>query len=1514
MRILHLSSEFPPQSVFGLGRYVDELSRCQSRSGHFVEVVTNSFGGMDSEKVIDGVCVSRVHFPPPPKAPNTSAMLLHFNLQLVERCVKRKIKSVDQERYDVINAHDWLTVPAAFHLGKLLDTPVVTTLHDIIFNKVHAREFNSDDAYIAGVENWACHTSSAIIVLSESVRKEILASYHVARDRVHVIPGGVGITPIIEDELHIIAAWRAKLAPNDEDLFLYAGRLDPEKGLRTLINAALQLRKIRQDGWKLLIAGSGQLKDQLEDFCSKNGLSTYVAFLGYLPFDQLRMAYAMADASVVPSDYEPFGLVALEAQRMGTPVIAANTGGLSETMALTHGGLTFSPGNASELCECMIQMLGQQRRIEFAQRGQENVREHFNWDSISQRITDVLAESSRSGRPPTDVAPPAWEAPSRMASCAPDPTRTTPCHPACNLTLFWDVASPRELGPILERLSGAHALKALNGMIDVIPVAVGPANLNWEQPFSGPRVRYLTDQALEKMSDSLRSSAAVIVDSRVATRLLNSKIIAANKIPTLWIGEVASELGGQIVRDMNELYSYATKLLCDDSLRRQLSIHLDNPLPCASWKAADESMPLICHVLPQLVTGGAETMLLELTKGTKDSYKHHILCLGPEEGPLPGEFRQMGVEITTIPHVAPDQVLNFFQQIRPNLLHLHSMSYVPGWIAIHRCLTAQAIVETEHVVNIGSGHFGPVDVVACVSEAARLAHKPFESIFRQSAQRVQVIYNGIDESDFRELPSKEEARRRLGLPVNRPVVGRVSALARNKLPQEALEALAAIVKNVPNVLFAIVGDGPQRQAAEAWIAQQCLQESVTFLGERRDIPQVLRAFDVFAYYTTKDALGNVILEAVAAGVPVVTTDVEGTKEALGDAPGTLINLGDFDAFAAATKRWIEQEATVERSSFELPAKFTRSAMAASYRELYKQILMQPAIPNLHTKLPAQVTVLMPVFNARKDWLIEALDSIKHQTFTEWKLLLVDDGSKPEFNEWLLNTTSSDSILAVKARIIRLENNRGVAGALNAGLNACNTELVARMDADDRMRPDRLALQVAAFHQNPKLTVLGGWAQLIDENGTALDGRYSYPCGHRQIVQMLGSSCAFAHPTVMYRRTSILNVGGYKLECRHFEDYDLWIRMAEAGSQFANLPTMLLDYRVHGESVSHVHNATQSRGSSDCAKRAQLLDVGRRQSRRRRVIFTGVHHSYGIPGRGLSIEQLFFARALQHMVEIDLFRMPADDLIREHGQRRAGELLLSKAQEWRADMVFTVLGNPELDFLPEHIRALADMGVLTLNWNCDDHWRFPHTSKWAEHYSHMVTTDPLALKGFKAMGFERKIILKQWACNSIDYSPGTVKDIDVSFIGQPYGNRPAMVQAVRDSGIHIVVHGAGWESGNEIDFRQMIDILQRSRIVLNFSRATQGDRRQIKARFFEIPACAAFMLTESASEMENYLMPGRHYDTFDSEDELLEKIRHWLKHPARDTWALEASAIIRSIHTYPQRLCEVFETIGLYDRD
>lgn len=942
MKILHLSSEFPPQTVYGLGRYVSELSEAQSRLGHSVEVLTNSLGGKESDREWNGVRVRRVHAPPPPKAPTTSSMLLHFNLQLVERCVESILH--ENAGFDVVNTHDWLTFSAGFHLARLLKCPLVSTIHDVIFNKVKGREFGKEDAFVAGIENWACHVAARTIVLSETVRVELLKSYHALGDRVCVVRGGVGIKPLDRGQLDALATLRRKYVEDDEALLAYVGRLDGEKGLQTLLRACDALRSMRPNGWRVVLIGGGVLRDQLEQAVEAMCLHSHVSFAGYLPFDELRIAYGAADVVVVPSEYEPFGLVALEAQRLGTPAIVADTGGLSETIQLTRGGLAFPAGDETRLAACLDRAVASADLTSaLGCRGARSVKRHFNWEGVAQRVCVVYEDASHEGVP-QNIVPPEWSHPVAEAGKKIPEERekrpSAPSEPVTDVAVFWDSARMPALRPVLECLVQCHAVKTLGTKLNVIPVCHSNAQAPpWEKPLADDRIRYLDAKQHEsELREVLLSSALAIADGSLKAPLLTTRLLLPRRTPTVWCDEVRDVgVDGLHIASADDLRVACTKLLCDEKLRGTVAPDADAHIPQRSWEAPVRDLPRIVHVLPQLVTGGAETTLLDIVKSTQSKFEHEILSIGPLEGPLPAEFEKLGVRVDGIEAIR-DTVLDHLEERKPNLIHLHSMSYVPKWMPIHRCLSGAGIVETEHVVNIGSCHFGHVDRLVCVSKATAKAHDPYRWLLDRSCSDVQVIYNGIDPVAYEGLPSKKDARRLLGLPADRPIIGRVSALARNKLPTEALETIPRVLELMPDALFVIVGDGPARGSAEKWIESQGLRDHVRFMGERRDIPTVLRAFDVFAYYTTKDSLGNVILEARAAGVPVVTTDVEGTKEALGSAAGKLTPLGDTNAFAEAVADLLRDPQEQKHEGKRLPKKFRSETMGNSYEDAYRSLL------------------------------------------------------------------------------------------------------------------------------------------------------------------------------------------------------------------------------------------------------------------------------------------------------------------------------------------------------------------------------------------------------------------------------------------------------------------------------------------------------------------------------------------------------------------------------------------------
>jgi glycosyltransferase involved in cell wall biosynthesis len=211
---------------------------------------------------------------------------------------------------------------------------------------------------------------------------------------------------------------------------------------------------------------------------------------------------------------------------------------------------------------------------------------------------------------------------------------------------------------------------------------------------------------------------------------------------------------------------------------------------------------------------------------------------------------------------------------------------------------------------------------------------------------------------------------------------------------------------------------------------------------------------------------------------------------------------------------------------------------------------------------------MPVYNA-EPYLALAVESILGQSYVDFELILLDDGSTDGSAAIMDRYARTDS----RVRVIRAPH-RGFVAALNDGLERARGRFIARMDADDIALPDRLSAQVEALQARPRLAVLGSHVEEIDQAGKPL-GLSLSPVGPRAVAQVAESSSPVPHPAVLMRREPVESVGGYRPEIDPAQDYDLWLRILDAGFEIDNVPRVLLRYRMHPSSVSSTRRARQA---------------------------------------------------------------------------------------------------------------------------------------------------------------------------------------------------------------------------------------------------------------------------------------------------------------------------------------------------
>ncbi len=216
----------------------------------------------------------------------------------------------------------------------------------------------------------------------------------------------------------------------------------------------------------------------------------------------------------------------------------------------------------------------------------------------------------------------------------------------------------------------------------------------------------------------------------------------------------------------------------------------------------------------------------------------------------------------------------------------------------------------------------------------------------------------------------------------------------------------------------------------------------------------------------------------------------------------------------------------------------------------------------------RLAVVLPVYNCRR-YLAAAITSIQAQTYADFTLVVVDDGSTDGSAAIIDRLAAGDPRLHVIRR-----PNTGIVGALNDGLAVGDADLVARMDGDDLAEPDRFAAQLAFLARAPDCIALGTAARIIDTGGAVVD-LYRPPSDHDGIVAQLlrGNGAALLHPSVIFRRQALAAAGGYDPAFCRAEDLDLFLRLSRLG-RFANLPEPLMRYRLHAKSTNFSQRARQ----------------------------------------------------------------------------------------------------------------------------------------------------------------------------------------------------------------------------------------------------------------------------------------------------------------------------------------------------
>ena len=287
---------------------------------------------------------------------------------------------------EVVHAHDWGVAWAADVLATLGGIPIVTTFHGTERGRHGGHLGPGTPTDINSIEWWQAHRSRRVITSTKLLVRDILDGFEIDPEHVKRIPSG------IDPAWWAIAAGDESKIDRRPGLVLTWGRVQYEKGFQMLARAVGNLR-YRVAGLECVIAGRGSYLPELQSQIDIAGVGDLVELPGFLPDNELRSAIHCAGCVVIPSLYEPFGVVALEALAGGAPLIVADTGGLAELVGGTGSALMFEPGNSDDLATCIERVLTEPGLAdELVRRGHELLNASYSWDAIAARTAAVYDE------------------------------------------------------------------------------------------------------------------------------------------------------------------------------------------------------------------------------------------------------------------------------------------------------------------------------------------------------------------------------------------------------------------------------------------------------------------------------------------------------------------------------------------------------------------------------------------------------------------------------------------------------------------------------------------------------------------------------------------------------------------------------------------------------------------------------------------------------------------------------------------------------------------------------------------------------------------------------------------------------------------------------------------------------------------------------------------------------------------------------------------------------------------
>lgn len=387
------AAEVGKEEAGGQNVYVRQVGEALAKLGWQVDMFTRKANPDDPAIVQHSPYCRTIRLVAGPQTFIPRDELFEYMPQFLEAF--QQFQTKEGTNYPLVHTNYWLSAWVGLQLQKLNNIQVVHTYHSL--GAVKYQSVANKPAIAStrlAVEQQILQAANCVVATSPQ-EQETLRELVSQQGRVEIVPCGTDI-----DNFRVMpkAEARAKLGLSQtEQIVLYVGRFDPRKGIETLVRAGALSKARAQGNLRLIIAGGsdperadGQERKRIESLVAELGLAEQTLFTGRLGHDVLPLYYTAADLCAVPSHYEPFGLVAIEAMACGTPVVASNVGGLKFTVMPEETGLLVPPQDSAALADAIDRILGDELWAKkLRKQASARVSQNFSWTGVAIQLSDL---------------------------------------------------------------------------------------------------------------------------------------------------------------------------------------------------------------------------------------------------------------------------------------------------------------------------------------------------------------------------------------------------------------------------------------------------------------------------------------------------------------------------------------------------------------------------------------------------------------------------------------------------------------------------------------------------------------------------------------------------------------------------------------------------------------------------------------------------------------------------------------------------------------------------------------------------------------------------------------------------------------------------------------------------------------------------------------------------------------------------------------------------------------------